>query len=80
MIEDRPIEEMEGPQKIEYKPSRKEILKEYEISIRFLDRGCIVTVGCKSIAFEDTVTAMNAINNYVENPYESQKEWRKIIG
>jgi len=79
MIEDRPIEEMEGPQKIEHKPSRREILREYDLNITFLNRGCIVRVGCKAIAFEDIDEAMNAINNYVKNPYESQKEWRKII-
>jgi hypothetical protein len=65
--------------KEEYKPSRLEVLKDYEIRIRFLDRGCIVEVGCKSIAFETVDSAMLEINNYVANPYEAQQKWRKLF-
>lgn len=64
---------------VDYKPSRQAFLKEYEISIKFLNRGCIVSVGCKSIAFENVEVAINAINDYVANPYEKEKEWRKIL-
>ena len=65
----------------EYKPSKTEALKEYEIAIRFLNRGCIVTVGCKEIAFEDVNKAMSQINEYVTgDTYEVQKQWRKILG
>ena len=63
----------------EYKPSNKEALREYELNIRFLNRGCIVRVGCKEIAFEDYTNAMAAINAYVNNPWEEQKKWRKIL-
>lgn len=63
----------------EYKPSNKEALREYELNIRFLNRGCIVRVGCKEIAFEDYTNAMVAINAYVANPWEEQKKWRKIL-
>jgi hypothetical protein len=63
----------------EYKPSNKEALREYEIRIKFLNRGCIVSVGCKEIAFEDPKEAMAAINAYVANPWEEQKKWRKIL-
>ena len=63
----------------EYKPSRLEALKDYEIRLNFLDRGCIVHVGCKSIAFETLDSAMLEINNYVANPYETQQKWRKIL-
>ena len=63
----------------EYRPSKREALKEYNISIEFLDRGCMVRVGCKSIAFEDVEEAMVAIVNYTKNPWESQQEWRKIL-
>jgi len=66
--------------KEEYKPSRLEVLKDYEIRIKFLDRGCIVEVGCKSIAFETIDSAMLEINNYVSNPYETQQKWRKLLG
>ena len=63
----------------EYRPSNQEALREYEISIRFLSRGCIVIVGCKEIAFEDPDYAMAQINAYVSNPWEEQKKWRKIL-
>ena len=63
----------------EYKPSTKESLREYEIRIKFISRGCIVSVGCKDIAFEDPKDAMEAINAYVANPWEEQKKWRKIL-
>lgn len=79
----RPVEPMPEPQMEkcveEYKPSNKEALREFEIGIRFLNRGCIVRVGCKEIAFEDYTKAMDAINTYVANPWEEQKKWRKIL-
>ena len=65
--------------KDEYRPSRKEALCTYEIRIRFLGRGCIVSVGCQEIAFESVETAMAAINLYVANPYDEQQKWRKIL-
>ena len=70
---------MEQAQVEEYRPSNKEALREYELNIRFLSRGCIVRVGCKEIAFEDHTNAMAAINAYVANPWEEQKKWRKIL-
>jgi ethanolamine utilization cobalamin adenosyltransferase len=63
----------------DYRPSNKELLREYEIRIRFLGRGCIVSVGCQEIAFESVETAMQELNEYVKNPYETQKKWRKIL-
>ena len=71
-------EEVPMPGK-EYKPSRLEAIKEHDIRIRFLDRGCLVEVGCKSIAFETVDSAMLEINNYVANPYETQQKWRKLF-
>ena len=76
------MQDQERPEecvKEEYKPSKREALKEYNISIEFLDRGCIVRVGCKAIAFEDTERAMTALVEYTKNPWESQQEWRKIL-
>ena len=63
----------------EYRPTTKEYLREYEIRIKFISRGCLVSVGCKDIAFEDPKDAMAAINAYVANPREEQKKWRKIL-
>jgi hypothetical protein len=63
----------------EYKPSNQQALLEYEINIRFLSRGCIVQVGCKNIAFETAESAMKEINEYVNNTYETQQKWRKLL-
>ena len=64
----------------EYRPSHNEVLQEYEIRIKFLSRGCIVSVGCKEIAFENVSEALGAFNLYVTSPYEEQQKWRKILG
>jgi hypothetical protein len=63
----------------EYKPSNKEALCTYEIRIRFLGRGCVVSVGCQEIAFESVKNAMDAINEYVANPWDEQQKWKKIL-
>jgi hypothetical protein len=63
----------------EYRPSNQESLREYEIRLQFLNRGCIVHVGCKSIAFETVESAMKEVNEYVNNTWESQLKWRQIL-
>jgi hypothetical protein len=73
-----------GPQQdelrlAEYRPSDKQVLKEHEIRIQFLNRGCVVMVGCKTIAFQHVPDAIAAINDYVLNPYEEQQRWRKTL-
>jgi len=74
----RPMPEaMDAPK--EYRPSNSELLKEYEIRLQFLSRGCIVQVGCKNIAFETVESAMKEVNEYVNNPFECQQKWRKIL-
>jgi hypothetical protein len=75
-----PISEpqMEVPMK-EYRPSNTSALKEWPLQIDFLDRGCLVTVGCKRIAFESVHKAMVAINAYVTNPWDEQQKWHKIL-
>ena len=72
-----PEPEMGQPK--EWRPSNKEALREYEIGIKFLNRGCIVSVGCKEIAFEDPTYAMAQINAYVSNPWEERKKWLEIL-
>jgi len=63
-----------------YKPSRNEILRDNEISLRFLSgRGMVVRVGCKEIAFEDSNKGMEELTKYINNPYEEQKKWNKIF-
>lgn len=63
----------------EYRPSRMESLREYQISMRFLSVGVVVSVGCKEIAFTTVKEAMEAINKYVESPYEESKRWHQIF-
>ena len=47
---------------------RIEVLKNWEIRIQPLDRGCVVHVGCKSIAFVSIEAAHKEIGRYIENP------------
>lgn len=47
---------------------RIEVLKHWEIKIQPLDRGCVVHVGCKSIAFVSIEAAYKEIGRYIENP------------
>jgi hypothetical protein len=63
----------------EYRPSNKEALRQFEINIRFLSRGCTVIVGCKEIPFESAQDAMAAIYAYVSNPWGEQQKWRKLL-
>ena len=63
----------------EYKPRNEDVLREYEVRLQFLNRGCIVHVGCKSIAFESTEAAMKEVNEYVSNPWDVQKKWRILL-
>jgi hypothetical protein len=77
LLEDQP---MEQPKEKEWRPSKQECLRQYDISIRFLSRGCVVKVGCKEIPFEDVSNAMAELNQYVlSDTYEVQKKWSKIL-
>jgi hypothetical protein len=70
-----PVEEITK----DYIPKRQEILREYEIGIRFLSIGCVIRVGCKEIPFTDVDDAMTELSNYVSNPYEEGKKWQEIF-
>ena len=77
-IGERPM--MDGEySKEEYKPNKQQILRDYEINIRFLSVGCVVRVGCKEIPFTNVGDAMVELNKYVSNPYEEGKRWNKIF-
>ena len=47
---------------------RIETLKNWDVNIKFADRGCFVSVGCRSFAFESVVAAMEALKQYTDNP------------
>lgn len=55
----------------------QQVLKEYEIRIQFLDKGCIVNVGCKAVAFNNTHEAIEKVKEYILNPKEVTAIWRK---
>jgi hypothetical protein len=61
----------------DYKPSRSECLRNYEVRIRFLSIGCIIEVGCKSIPFTSINEGMAALNEYIARPYETRQVWEK---
>ena len=63
----------------EYIPNKQQILRDYEISIRFLSVGCVIRVGCKEIPFTNVGEAMVELNKYVSNPYEEGKRWNTIF-
>lgn len=63
----------------EYIPSKSSMLKEYEITIQFMSRGCVIRIGCKSIPFESVELAMTHLTRYVNEPYTTRKEWEKIL-
>ena len=60
-----------------WQPSRQECLRDYEVKIRFLTLGCIVSVGCKEIPFTTIKEGMEALNQYVAKPYETRQIWEK---
>jgi hypothetical protein len=63
----------------EYIPNKQQILRDYQIGIRFLSVGCVINVGCKEIPFTNVSEAMVELNKYVSNPYEEGKRWNKIF-
>ena len=62
-----PIEPCESEEQIDER-RKLDILKRWEIGILPLDRGCVVKVGCKSIAFTSIDAAYKEIGRYLENP------------
>lgn len=60
-----------------WQPSRQECLREYEVGIRFLTLGCIISVGCKGIPFTTIKEGMEALNEYIAKPYETRQIWEK---
>jgi transcription initiation factor TFIID subunit TAF12 len=70
----------EGVKSCESKEQREqrrriELLKNWRIEIQILDRGCTVSVGCKSFAFENVDAAMETVKQYVDNPFAVIKHY-----
>ncbi len=78
--EREPVEpSMLADKTVEYKPSRTELLREYEINIHFHSVGCVIGVGCKSVPFSTVDEGMIALNAYVTNTFEERKKWNKLL-
>ena len=75
-----PMDPTPGEEVERYTPPRQEVLQRYDINIQFLSRGCIVRVGCKSIAFENVSDALAEINAYCIDPYVTQERWKEKLG
>jgi len=55
--------------------------KNYNISIRPLNRGCVIEVGCQSIAFESMENAMKELTEYLTGDTVAvQQRWRQDLG
>lgn len=78
-VPESPVEQLVKNCSANTEMSRLELLREYEINIRFLSRGCIVKVGCKEIPFENVDEAMKALTSYVNNPLKEEEKWRKVF-
>ena len=78
VTENRPIINGGDMVKQEYR-SKQETLRDYEINIRFLSVGCIVSVGCRQIPFRNLNEAMEEVNKYVQNPTQERERWYKIF-
>ena len=71
------INEPQCIQEKEYRMTDEQALRRYEITLRFLDRGMIVRVGCKEIAFSSNKEGLDALNKYIANPWDEQNNWEK---
>jgi len=71
------MNKVESCESKEQREQRREIelLKNWRIEIQILDRGCTVSVGCKSFAFENVDAAMETVKQYVDNPFAVIKHY-----
>lgn len=69
------MDQIDSPK--EYRPSNKDVLRDYPVQIEFLSIGCLIRVGCKSIPFSTVKEGMEALNDYVSNAYETRKLWEE---
>ena len=54
-------------------------LYEYSVNIRFLTVGCMVEIGCKTIAFESKQKMLEELTAYVNSTKETVIKWQKIF-
>lgn len=79
MMEERDDRPTGNGELTRYLPNKQQILRDYEVRIRFLSVGCIISVGCKEIPFTNVGEAMVELTKYVSNPHEEGKRWNQIF-
>ena len=77
--DDRISGELEQAEVPKLRQTKQDLLREYEIKLSFLNKGCIVKIGCKSIAFETNEKAVKEITRYVNDPLKVYDEWMKVF-
>jgi hypothetical protein len=65
--------------KEDYRRPRQQQLKEYDVRIKFLSIGMVISIGCKEIPFTSVEQGMEELNAYVKNPHEERKRWDAIL-
>ena len=66
---------LRGVSEVEVDRNPIDILKDYEVGIRFLDKGCLVNVGCKSLAFNTTEEMLEELKAYINSPSDTTKKY-----
>jgi len=65
--------------KQDYRRPRQQQLKEYDVRIKFLSIGMVISIGCIEIPFTSVEQGMEELNAYVKNPHEERKRWDAIL-
>jgi hypothetical protein len=66
-----------SPQKTKSSPN--ELLRQYELTVRFLNLGCVVSVGCNQIAFSNKDEALKAITDYFNDPEGTREKFQALM-
>ena len=62
-----------------FEGSNAEILRRYDITFRFLDSGCTISVGCRTYAFSNKEEGLGEFIKFVQTPKEAWEKWNNII-
>jgi hypothetical protein len=62
----------------DYKEPRMETLRNWEVTIKVLTVGCIISVGCKAIAFTSLDEGLKELQEYFKDPSAARAKWSEI--
>ena len=62
-----------------WKPTAKDLHKNYEIRLSIHDIGATVHIGCKTIAFSDISMAELQIRNWIDDPIKVYKQYEQQL-